>query len=234
MQLDLSNVTLLLIDTVIHDLSCKAIEDSVKHAKFGQLLVFSNRPHFYEGLNANVMTINPFRGPHDWGVFLWGEVAPHLEKDFVLVIQWDSWIIDPTAWDEKFLEYDYIGAPWWYSRNNVGNGGFSWRSRRLMDYLYNNKHLYSPVGINEDVLLCRAMRGLFAQQGFKWPDPLLANKFAFERVRYEGVLKHFGFHGIFNWPLVLGASELEERLKLVRENPYLKSTMLRELPNHLQ
>ena len=35
----------------------------------------------------------------------------------------------PEAWTDDFFNYDYIGATW--DDGVVGNGGFSWRSRKL-------------------------------------------------------------------------------------------------------
>jgi hypothetical protein len=61
----------------------------------------------------------------------WGE----LQSDKVLIFQTDSGIRKNTLL--RYMEYDYIGAPWsWpiYGDPNItiGNGGFSLRSRRLM------------------------------------------------------------------------------------------------------
>jgi hypothetical protein len=50
-----------------------------------------------------------------------------------LVFQTDS-MINPAHKNllEKFLEYDYVGAPWKTSIVGVGNGGFSLRKRSVM------------------------------------------------------------------------------------------------------
>ena len=72
----------------------------------------------------------------------------------MLVIQDDGHIVNPSLWDEEFLKYDYIGLPWpfedsWiekqlkeqrpiirkvYPKNRVGNGGFSLRSRKFLEF----------------------------------------------------------------------------------------------------
>jgi hypothetical protein len=59
--------------------------------------------------------------------------------DFNLTVQPDGFAINPQAWDDRFWEYDYIGAPWpwmwgggpYWPGPIVGNGGFSLRSRKL-------------------------------------------------------------------------------------------------------
>lgn len=46
----------------------------------------------------------------------------------LLIMQEDTLIFE--KWNPKFLNYDYIGAP--FSNKEVGNGGFSFRDRKLM------------------------------------------------------------------------------------------------------
>jgi Protein of unknown function (DUF5672) len=63
--------------------------------------------------------------------------------DFNLTVQSDGFAINPQAWDDRFWEYDYIGAAWpwmwgggpYWLGPIVGNGGFSLRSRRLFQAL---------------------------------------------------------------------------------------------------
>jgi hypothetical protein len=63
--------------------------------------------------------------------------------DFNLTVQPDGFAINPQAWDDRFWEYDYIGAPWpwmwgggpYWPGPIVGNGGFSLRSRKLYQAL---------------------------------------------------------------------------------------------------
>lgn len=63
--------------------------------------------------------------------------------DFNLTIQSDGFAVNPQAWDDRFWEYDYIGAPWpwmwgggpYWPGPIVGNGGFSLRSRKLYQAL---------------------------------------------------------------------------------------------------
>jgi hypothetical protein len=37
---------------------------------------------------------------------------PHVATSHVLVIQWDGYVVNADLWDDDFLRYDYIGAPW--------------------------------------------------------------------------------------------------------------------------
>ena len=36
----------------------------------------------------------------------------YINSEHVLVIQDDGHIVNPDIWDDNFLDYDYIGAPW--------------------------------------------------------------------------------------------------------------------------
>ena len=60
----------------------------------------------------------------------------------MLLIQWDGYVVNPEAWDPAFLGCDYLGAKWYWHDDGmrVGNGGFSLRSRRLLDALAGSAH----------------------------------------------------------------------------------------------
>jgi hypothetical protein len=62
-----------------------------------------------------------------------------VETERILIVQSDGFAVNARAWDDRFWNYDYIGAPWpwmwgggphWHGPI-VGNGGFSLRSRKL-------------------------------------------------------------------------------------------------------
>lgn len=101
---------------------------------------------------------------------------------------------DPAQWDPTFLDYDYIGAPWPHFPEGmrVGNGGFSLRSRRLIDAC-----AAIPVSREaEDVAICRTHRSALEAQGLRFAPDALARRFAYERMTRRG--DEFGFHGAFN------------------------------------
>jgi hypothetical protein len=77
----------------------------------------------------------------------------------VLLVQWDGYVCNPDAWDPAFLDCDYIGAKWFWHNDamRVGNGGFSLRSRRLLEALQDPRIALSVV---EDETICRTFRPL--------------------------------------------------------------------------
>lgn len=82
------------------------------------------------------------------------ELNKYIETSYVLIIQYDGFILNPDAWTDEFLEYDYIGAPWWYTDDcNVGNGGFSLRSKKLLEILANDDSILETHP--EDHHICR-------------------------------------------------------------------------------
>ena len=221
-MLNLSSVTLVAINTVCHELSDMAVAECLKHANFGDVKVFTNRHE------ADKIYIEPFNDLIEAGNFTYYEVPKYITTDRALFIHWDSWIIDPPMWTDDFLYYDYVGAPWWYTDGlNVGNSGFCLRSKRMIDFFAENRETY-PFGMPEDVMLCKHYRPMLPQ--FKWAPEPLAAQFSFERARAAVDSRHFGFHGMFNWPFVLTPDKLAERMEIARKDSHiLKSKDLDEI-----
>jgi hypothetical protein len=150
------------------------------------------------------------------GVFdaLW-RTWPQVRTSHVLYIEYDGWVVDGAAWQPDWLDYDWIGAPWpWQPRHQVGNGGFSLRSRRLLRFLCGRAQRGTP----EDELVCRYYRAALERHGFVWPPANVAAGFAFER---DPPRPSFGFHGVFNFRHVLDAERLAERKRLA--GPYVRA-----------
>ena len=76
------------------------------------------------------------RSKEEYSHFMIKELYKYFDTDFVLVIQADGYVLNGKSWLPEFLHYDYIGAPWTYpDGKNVGNGGFSIRSKKLQSAL---------------------------------------------------------------------------------------------------
>ena len=141
----------------------------------------------------------------------------YIKGDFCLNVQHDSTIIDASKWDERFLDYDYIGAPWPMNiiqssdmvagrideiPNVVGNGGFSLRSRKFVE----ESAKLGWEHKNEDLNICVFNHQRMVDAGIKFAPPELAAQFSVEhpthyRDFHRGMLftyHSFGFHGEFN------------------------------------
>ncbi len=132
-------------------------------------------------------------------------------------MQHDSTIIDITNWDDRYLEYDYIGAPWPMSivqasdmvagriekiPNVVGNGGFSLRTRKFVEESASLGWQHK----NEDLNTCVFNYDRMTERGITFAPPSLAAKFSVEHPTEHKYFNRdillsyssFGFHGEFN------------------------------------
>lgn len=230
MKLDLPDVTLVALDTVCHDLTMLAVKECTEKAQFGAIHIHTNdfAPYRRAEIDSTHFTIEPFPTVDDAMNYLWYGVPERIETSHFLMVQWDSGIVSPALWSDEFLRYDYVGAPWgWHGdAYEVGNGGFSLRSRRLMQHIAEQRDKF-PLGHPEDDFLCRRYRAELEHAGFRWAPIDTALRFSFERTGFSGPDRHFGYHGIFNWPRVFSLPALQERTLLALANKYLNQ------PQHL-
>lgn len=143
----------------------------------------------------------------DYSDFILHRLADHVRSSHLLIVQWDGFVLDAGRWDPAFLDCDYIGAPWPQFRDghDVGNGGFSLRSRRLMGACRDPRFV---SGHPEDIAICRTNRDLLEEKGIRFAARDLAERFSVERSAPANPT--FGFHGIFNMIPVLGADRFWE------------------------
>ena len=210
-MLKLPDVTLVLIETREHDLAKLALEDCERQAEFGGVLVFTDRASQFLRADRQVVTVPDWPEKVGWSRCFWRDVALYMQTSHALCIQWDSWIVDPSMWRDEYLNYDYIGAPWWHKDGmNVGNGGFSLRSTKLMRFVRKNLAQFPCINAVDDDLYCRKYRPTLEAHGFTWAPEELAFQFAFECVRPDPMARHFGFHAAFNFDY--GCDGDQERL----------------------
>jgi hypothetical protein len=95
------------------------------------------------------------------------------------VVQHDGYVLNGGAWTDDFLKYDYIGAPWG-GVNLVGNGGFSLRSRRLLEACSRMDGEPHP----EDDFICRRHRKDLENLGMRFAPKELADRFAVEGASF--------------------------------------------------
>jgi len=214
MRLNLPDVTLVAIDQgPLAELQELSVRDCLAVADFGGI----------------IRDVGPLGSVEAWDRASWYDVPPLVKTSHYLMIQWDSWIVRPAAWSDEFLGYDYIGAPWWYAdQRNVGNAGFSLRSKRLGLYLAEHREQF-PLRLPVDHNICRNYRPLM-RGDLLWAPDEVAYRFSRERTGWERREASFGFHGLWNFPLVLDMRGLGERIALF--NDYVTSRV--EYPQMLQ
>lgn len=130
------------------------------------------------------------------------QFMPKLVKsDFSIFCEWDGFAINPRHWTDKFLEYDYIGAPWPWKWNpdaperRVGCGGFSLRSKRWLDACLTLPTIETSA---EDTHCCCYHLDHFIAAGCKIAPLALAQRFCLEHGNPEfprhTINDSFGFH----------------------------------------
>lgn len=205
-SLFLPTVSVVVIDTLSHDLAERALAHSLAAIRFGDALFISDRPCRLDGVRS--IQIPPIKSRDAYSRFVLRDLLAHVRTDHVLLIQWDGYVVNPAAWEDAFLEYDYIGARWGFHQDEhcVGNGGFSLRSRRLLEALHDP--VIEPLD-PEDEIICRRYRPLLeSRHGIRFAPPEVADRFSFETTYPNGV--PFGFHGLFNMWIFVGDEEMQD------------------------
>ena len=244
MKLSLPNVTLVMIETMEHALARFAIEECLEQAEFGDVVIFTDNELLFigggrcrvndepwtdeiKGQRVRFVRVPNWPNKIGWSQCSWLDVPLQVYTSHALCIQWDSFVVDPTAWRDEFLEWDYIGAPWPHhpAPKNVGNGGFSLKSTRLMRKVYKHRDEFPCISSSDDDLLCRQYRPQLEQRfGLTWAPERIARDFAFECAEPTG--KTFGFHALFNVPRVLEGDKLRKYIQLAQASKYINGSYM--------
>jgi len=197
----LRDVTLCIVDCSDPLLAVRSLRRSMSYARFHAVKFLTSLP--VEEQDIETVPIAPITSLVDYSRFVMKDLAGYIDTDFALVTQWDGHVINPAAWDDGFLRFDYVGSVW--DREivppqeggityNVGNGGFSLRSKAFL------QAGRDPALVQvhpEDVHLCRTYREHLEQRyAIRFADEAIAHRFSFELV--IGGTMPFGFHGLIN------------------------------------
>jgi hypothetical protein len=133
---------------------------------------------------------------------LWelGDALDYFDTSHMLRCTWDGFVLNPHLWDDQWLDYDMIGAPWpevCQFNNRVGNTGFTLQSRHFLNIAKKYKANYT-YSVPADVWLCQTMYETFKKEGVKYAPVSVAAKFGWESYIESGENgpdKSFGFHG---------------------------------------
>jgi predicted nucleotidyltransferase len=205
-KLKLPNVTLLGIDCVNVERLASAMNVSQSGIEFGAVKLLTSLPTG----DTRKIEIPHIGSIEDFSRFCIEDLHNYVDTDYVLLVQYDGFVLNSESWNDEFLKYDYIGAPWpvgtWETDAFpeklkgtwvVGNGGFSLRSKKLLEVgsrlVKENKIIkFQP----EDIALCVWYKDLLEKEGVRFAPVNLAHKFSVEsKVEVYG--KPFGFHGAY-------------------------------------
>lgn len=214
-MLNLSNVTLLCVETREPKLAHWAIDRCVSGTQFLKIVLITN----LERVNKKRADIEYVQAPpiktiKDYSELLLTGLDQYVEGSHVLIIQWDSFVTNPELWSNSFLSYDYIGAVWpHHPATAVGNGGFSLRSVRLL------KAIKRPGFVKkhpEDYCICVVNKNFLKQEcDIRIAPTEVAEQFSVERSLWH---QAFGFHGFFNFSKVLNDIQLRDFINILPDN----------------
>jgi hypothetical protein len=208
----LENTSLVCVTSVNIDRSIKALEYSCKGIEFADVILLTDVDVVREGINVIKINKLDYIG---YSKFIIYDLHKHIDTDYVLIIQDDGFIINPSEWSDEFFKYDYIGAPFpvppptdkisyrdpFDVVQRVGNGGFSLRSKKILELpTILNLEWKSYFGYwNEDGFFAVHNKHLFEKEGCKFAPIDTAYKFSIENDSDDTLgKKSFGFHGKHN------------------------------------
>jgi hypothetical protein len=209
--LALPRVTLAAIDGTRNPAATeRSLADAAAQAEFGRVLLLSPtkpnvRPDLYE--RAEWIEIPPL-SLDGYNRFCLADLHQYVSTSHCLTIQNDSRIVNPDAWDDGWLAYDYIGALWppghTGTEHRVGNSGFCLRSARLLratPALPRDTIVWrgqTKQRCRDDVITCVMYRQRLEAQGLRFAPPDVAARFAFELPTPEAptLTTQFGTHAV--------------------------------------
>ncbi len=216
-MINLPNVTLFCISSNNISGALYALQKSMEGITFGEvkLITHEDPGNLPEGIEFS--KCYKIESIHDYNYYCIYNLTKHINTDYCLLVQPDGYVIRPWQWDDDWFNYDYIGAPWrWEEASfvtpfgehiSVGNGGFSFRSKKLLDvptkvqvpWDVNKGDFYKHFGYgstSEDGNICVHNRHIYEEQGCKFAHIEVAAKFSKERhiSPYHDNIDTFGFH----------------------------------------
>ena len=134
-KLSLPTVTLCAVTSVNVDATVAALQACLEQVNFAEALLLTDAKVGGNHPAIRVISIKKLNSARDYSEFILKDLGNHIQSAHCLVVQWDGFVLDSTMWSPRFLDYDYVGAVWpqFDDPYQVGNGGFSLRSRKLMD-----------------------------------------------------------------------------------------------------
>ena len=216
-MIDLPDVTLICVSSVNFEQTLYAFRKSMQGINFGAVKLVSDqdRPEF-EQYGITVEKCPKITSIDEYSHYMIYDLHKHVDTTHCITIQGDGFIINPDKWDPFWLEFDYIGAPWehsdgayidpWGGHQRVGNGGFTLRSKKLLEV---PQHAYIHFDVNwgdfykhmdanntaEDGCICVHNRHIYEVLGCKFAPVTVAARFAHEKpVPETRGITPFGFH----------------------------------------
>ncbi|MCI6553191.1 MAG: hypothetical protein MR430_06640 [Lachnospiraceae bacterium] len=207
-RLQLPRVTLAAMTSVRVRETVKALEYSRKGIDFGAVVLITHRrPLFLPG-GIQYKHIARLKTIDDFNYNMIYKIHHYIDTDFMLLVHYDGFVVNPDMWRDEFLDYDYIGSPFPLPKDDfsyrdihgnicrVGNS-VSIRSKRLLEFPekagipFEADHGF----FNEDGFICCKNRHLFEAAGMRYAPLEVARYFGHESMIPEVAgIRPFVFH----------------------------------------
>lgn len=196
-MIELPDVTVVIADTKNYGRAAYAIVKTLEQIKPARIVWLTDID--YNHPDVDVVKIPPIKDKADYSRIMVKDLTKYFDTPYCLTIQHDGYAICGDAWNDEFYNWDFLGAPWIYPdpERNVGNDGFSLKSKKLCDALANDPFIEIVEPCDE--IIGRLYRRYLEQKhGIKYAPEELADTFSYE-LR-SPICKTLGFHGYFHAP----------------------------------
>lgn len=217
-------------------------------------LIGLKHKHKYLNIDKTIRPFDPTTGrpaPFNYDVyndFLFKHLGDHIKTEHVINIHYDGFGVNADEWTDEFLEYDYIGSPThkkWYPLANslrahdlydglpnewyTGGGGFSLRSKKLLDALRDpalNCFLSDKnyQRCEDWCISSKHKEYLINEHKIKFAPLEIAMKFSTELL--TGLNFSFGFHGWDNIPLFMSEEETMFFISNLKRDSLLRGSLM--------
>ena len=209
----LPDVTLLAVSSIEIDHTQDSLKISSYEIEFASIKFLTSKTPKITFPEIKYVKIPEIVNINGYNKIIIDDLYKYFDTSHCLIVQSDSFVVNPIEWTDEFLKYDYIGAPWTKTinpkkdlhidlkKNRVGNGGFSLRSKKLA--LITKDVNYSKLNfpsLTEDVVTCHYLYEDLINKGISFAPIELASKFSLEHIETNkefgiGPGNVFGFHG---------------------------------------
>ena len=143
-KLHLPEVTLVAVATIDVEKAVMALRYSKIGINFYETLLIANYKPWNLSEDIKYKRIKAFHNVVVCGKFIIYDLHNYINSKYIILVHDDGFIVNPLLWDNNFLNYDYIGAPWPAPKDrnsyrtpsgeiiNVGNS-VSLRSKQILE-----------------------------------------------------------------------------------------------------
>jgi hypothetical protein len=206
----MKKITLVAIDglgteSIEYENLCYSIKSKFKCLNITEIL-FITPNKIFKNKFFNIKYLEKSLNYLDLNVLMLQKLSDYSDGEYFLIVQPDGYPLNLELWDNSFLDYDYIGAPWpagmrWTGNSPVvGNGGFSIRSKKLYELtkkLQGYEEFHKNTLTNEDVMISVVLKDYLKQNNCTIAPVEVARNFSVEIPLDDNhsINTAFGYHG---------------------------------------